>query len=127
MNAIEIRNLSKSFRGMYAVDHLYMTVPEGAIYGFIGENLVMCLISKILLVGIFVPIYLIMSVIAKPKLWLSLILSMAVGMFLFMMIPMLTPLDATEMNPILCIAGGLGLGFGLGAISNVILRKTSLV
>ena len=38
MNAIEIRNLSKSFRGMYAVDHLCMTVPQGAIYGFIGEN-----------------------------------------------------------------------------------------
>ncbi len=38
MNAIEIRNLSKSFRGMYAVDHLNMTVPVGAIYGFIGEN-----------------------------------------------------------------------------------------
>lgn len=38
MNAIEIRNLSKSFRTMYAVDHLNMTVPMGAIYGFIGEN-----------------------------------------------------------------------------------------
>lgn len=38
MNAIEIRNLSKSFRGMYAVDNLNMTVPQGAIYGFIGEN-----------------------------------------------------------------------------------------
>ena len=38
MNAIEIRNLSKSFRGMYAVDHLSMTVPVGSIYGFIGEN-----------------------------------------------------------------------------------------
>ena len=38
MNAIEIRGLSKSFRGMYAVDHLDMTVPMGAIYGFIGEN-----------------------------------------------------------------------------------------
>ncbi|MBE5882771.1 MAG: ATP-binding cassette domain-containing protein [Lachnospiraceae bacterium] len=38
MNAIEIRNLSKSFRGMYAVEHLNMTVPQGAIYGFIGEN-----------------------------------------------------------------------------------------
>ena len=37
-NAIEIRNLSKSFHGMYAVDHLNMTVPIGAIYGFIGEN-----------------------------------------------------------------------------------------
>ena len=38
MNAIEIKNLSKSFRTMYAVDHLNMTVPVGAIYGFIGEN-----------------------------------------------------------------------------------------
>ena len=38
MNAIEIKNLSKIFRTMYAVDHLNMTVPVGAIYGFIGEN-----------------------------------------------------------------------------------------
>ncbi len=38
MNAIEIRGLSKSFRNMYAVDNLSMTVPVGAIYGFIGEN-----------------------------------------------------------------------------------------
>lgn len=38
MNAIEIRNLSKSFRGLYALDGLNMTVPVGAIYGFIGEN-----------------------------------------------------------------------------------------
>lgn len=38
MNAIEIRGLSKSFRGLYAVDGLNMTVPVGAIYGFIGEN-----------------------------------------------------------------------------------------
>ena len=37
-NAIEIENLSKSFRGLYAVDGLNMTVPQGAIYGFIGEN-----------------------------------------------------------------------------------------
>ena len=38
MNAIEIRGLTKSFRGLYALDHLDMTVPVGAIYGFIGEN-----------------------------------------------------------------------------------------
>ena len=37
-NAIEIRNLKKSFRGLYALDGLDMTVPVGAIYGFIGEN-----------------------------------------------------------------------------------------
>ncbi len=38
MNAIEIRNLSKNFGVKQAVCGLDMTVPQGAIYGFIGEN-----------------------------------------------------------------------------------------
>ena len=38
MNAIEIRNLSKSFGQKQALNGLNMTVPQGAIYGFIGEN-----------------------------------------------------------------------------------------
>lgn len=38
MNAIEIRNLTKNFGPKQAVRGLNMTVPEGAIYGFIGEN-----------------------------------------------------------------------------------------
>ena len=38
MNAIEIRNLSKNFGEKQAVCNLNMTVPNGAIYGFIGEN-----------------------------------------------------------------------------------------
>ena len=38
MNAIEIRDLSKNFGEKMAVNGLNMTVPVGAIYGFIGEN-----------------------------------------------------------------------------------------
>ena len=38
MNAIEIRNLSKNFGAKQAVCGLDMTVPMGAVYGFIGEN-----------------------------------------------------------------------------------------
>ena len=38
MNAIEIKNLKKSFGEKQAVNGLNMTVPAGAIYGFIGEN-----------------------------------------------------------------------------------------
>ena len=38
MNAIEIRDLSKNFDSKMAVGGLNMTVPKGAIYGFIGEN-----------------------------------------------------------------------------------------
>lgn len=92
-----------------------------------GGNLVMCMASKLLLALVFVPIYLLWSVAAKQKLWLSLVGSMVVGMFLFMMIPMLTPLDATIMNVALCLAGGVLASAGLGAISSKILKKTSLV
>lgn len=94
---------------------------------FNAANLVMCVLSKMVLVGVFVPIYLIMSVCAKQKLWLSILLSMMVGMFLFMMIPMLTPLNATPMHVLLCAAGSVGFGFGLGAISNTVLKKTALI
>lgn len=38
MNAVEIKNLSKNFGPKQAVCGLNMTVPMGAIYGFIGEN-----------------------------------------------------------------------------------------
>ena len=38
MNAIEIKGLSKNFKQKQAVCGLNMTVPKGAIYGFIGEN-----------------------------------------------------------------------------------------
>ena len=38
MNAIEIKSLCKNFKEKQAVCGLNMTVPMGAIYGFIGEN-----------------------------------------------------------------------------------------
>ena len=38
MNAIEIRGLIKNFKEKQALCGLDMTVPVGAIYGFIGEN-----------------------------------------------------------------------------------------
>lgn len=38
MDAIRTRDLSKAFGKKYAVSHLDMVVPEGAIYGFIGRN-----------------------------------------------------------------------------------------
>ena len=95
--------------------------------GFHAANLVMCLLAKVLLMAVFVPIYLAMAVTAKGKSWLSILLSVMTGMFLFMMIPMLTPLDATAMNVLLCLAGAAGFTVGLGAVSNAILKKTSLV
>ena len=36
--AIEIENLTKSYKGFKAVDNLNMHVPEGKVYGFLGMN-----------------------------------------------------------------------------------------
>ncbi len=38
MNAIELRDVSKTFNGHRAVADLSLTVPAGSIYGFIGPN-----------------------------------------------------------------------------------------
>lgn len=38
MNAVEIKGLTKNFGSKQALKGLNMTVPTGAIYGFIGEN-----------------------------------------------------------------------------------------
>jgi ABC-2 type transport system ATP-binding protein len=38
MHALEIRNLSKTFGSLKAVDNVSFTVPEGSIFGLIGRN-----------------------------------------------------------------------------------------
>lgn len=85
------------------------------------------ILAKVLLVPIFVSIFLTMSVIGKQKSWLSICLSLGVGMFLFMVISIASPLDAGIIHIILCLVGSVGFAVGMGAISNLILKKTSLV
>lgn len=50
-----------------------------------------------------------------------------VGMLLFMMIPAMTPLNATMMNAGLCMIGGVLFSVGLGAVSTLILSKRDLL
>ena len=95
--------------------------------GFNVGNLIMSILAKILLCLIFVGIYLCMSVVAKQKLWLSILLSFGVGMFLFNIAPMVSPLNSGILQVILCTAGGAGFAIGMGTISNLVLKKTSLV
>lgn len=106
----------------------------GAISGLSFEldgvnavNIAICVISKALLVGIFTSIYVFASVLAKQKLWLSLICSFGIGMLLFMMISIATPLNSTIINLILCLVGSLLFNIGMGFASKTILEKTALV
>lgn len=88
----------------------------------------MCNINLIyFMAAVFVAIDVLLGIIGKQKLWLSMVGSLCVGMLLFTMVPMMTPLDSGFMNVILCLAGGVLFSLGIGAGSNVVLQKTSLV
>ena len=97
------------------------------LHGLNAGNLVMCMLAKIFLMLVFVPIFTLISVAAKQKAWLAICGSLGGGMLLFMMVSMITPLGSTLINVALCAAGGAMFAFGLGAVSQAVLQKTSLV
>ncbi|MBQ7912546.1 MAG: hypothetical protein IJ308_02230 [Clostridia bacterium] len=90
-------------------------------------GIIACMFAKIFLVLVFVAIDLAVAVAAKQRAWLSVLGSLCAGMLLFTMIPMISPLNSTFLHVILSLAGGGLFSLGLGAVSNLILKKTSLV
>ncbi|MBQ7779436.1 MAG: ABC transporter permease [Clostridia bacterium] len=90
-------------------------------------NIIMCMLSKIFLMLVFVSIFTLISVSAKQKAWLSICGSLGGGMLLFTMVGMITPLNSTVINVILTLVGGLLFAVGLGVISKTVLKKSSLV
>lgn len=95
--------------------------------GFHAGNLILCMISKVLLMAVFAGIYVMMGVIGKQRLWLTILLSLGVGMFLFNIIPMVTPLTSTMMNVFFCLVGGVLVAAGTGFASNVFLNKFDIL
>ncbi len=116
---------------MYFVGSLLGGAISGLSFDMVGDmtaaSVIMCMIAKIFLMFVFIPIFVCISVAAKQKAWLALCGSLGAGMLLFMMVGMITPLNSTFIHVVLTLAGGVMFSFGLGAISKVILEKTSLV
>ncbi|MBE6684484.1 MAG: hypothetical protein E7592_02390 [Ruminococcaceae bacterium] len=97
-------------------------------YNLTAMNIVMSMIAKILLMLVFVSIFTLISVAAKQRTWLSICGSLGGGMLLFMMIDLVAaPVGSTAINVALCLFGGALFALGLGAFSNLVLKKTSLV
>lgn len=130
---------SKTIAGFVAGALMLIAFFIGAVLGgsFAGLSfdlgtagvfgVVMCMLAKIFLMLVFVAIFLLMSVFAKQRTWLSILLALFGGMLLFMMIPMLTPLNSGFGNVGMCLAGGAIFAVGIGQGSKLILQKTSLV
>lgn len=101
---------------------LPFTLGAAGVFG-----LVMCMIAKVFLMLVFVAIAVLVSCFGKSRSWLSILLFAFAGMLLFMMIPMMTPLNAGIMNVMMCLMGGALFAGGLGTASNLILNKQDLV
>lgn len=97
------------------------------LHGINAGNIVMCILAKIFLMLVFVSIDVLVSVAAKQRAWLCVCGSLAAGMLLFTMVSVITPLACTLWNVALCLFGGVLFAVGLGAVSRVVLQKTSLV
>lgn len=91
------------------------------------SGIICCMLAKLGMVAVFVGIDLAASAAAKGKTWMSVVGSLVAAMLFYSMVPMVTPLDSGLMNVILCFAAGGLLCIGLGAVSNLILKKTSMV
>ena len=89
-------------------------------------GLVMCLLSKLFLMGFMVSLFVLMSMIGRGRSWLSILLALFAGMLLFMMIPMLTPLDAGIAQAGLCLAGSVCFAPAFGAVGNLLLKQSNL-
>lgn len=98
-----------------------------ALDGVSALNVVMCMLSKIFLVGLFSSIFVLASVIAKHRFWLAIILSLGIGMLMFSMVGIITPLNSTAINAILCLVGSALFATGIGFITKLVLNKTALV
>ena len=131
--------ISKTTIGFFASAVMFICFFIGALIGgavsgisFALEpvnvgNVMACLLSKILLCLIFVSVYTLASVFAKQRSWLSILISLCVGMLFYTVAPMTTPLNSGFLNIILCLAGGVGFAVGIGALSNLVLKKTSTI
>ena len=99
----------------------------GLPFAMEGFQLLCCMLAKIFIALLFVAVCLLASVVGKQKAWLSLLLALGFGMLFFTVIPMVTPLDSTPINLLLSLVGGIVFAVGIGAITNQVLKKTSLL
>ena len=91
-----------------------------------GVQIFLCMLSRVLLVPVFAGIGITAGCFGKKRMWLSVLLSLFVGMFLFMIVSIAAPLAASAMNLVMCLAGGLIFGAALCAADGLILDHTAL-
>ena len=126
--------VSKSAIGIFSgmgmiITYVIGTVVSGLITGKSFDvnvaGLVMCLVSKMILMGVFCSLFLGIAVFFRNKLWLTIIFTFLLGMMLYPAGSIAT-LGSTIITILISLlAGAIGAG-AFGAISTLILKKRDL-
>ena len=130
--------VSKSIVGIFGgvcmvLSYFLATITAGAITGKSFDlgaagigGLMLCLLSKMALMGVFVPLYLSVAVLFKQKLWLTIVATFVAGVLFYPVASIAVPLDATVLTLVVSVVAGI-IGFiGFGALSTLILNKRDL-
>ncbi|MCL1828523.1 MAG: ABC transporter permease [Oscillospiraceae bacterium] len=126
--------ISKSAAGVFGGAGMIITYVAGAVVAGLltGKafdvnlsGLVLCLISKMFLMGVFCSLFLGIAVFFRNKLWLTIVFTFLFGMMLYPAASVAT-LSSTVITAVLTLAAGL-IGAGVfGLISGSILNKRDL-
>jgi hypothetical protein len=130
--------ISKSAIGIFSgasmvLTYVFGTVLAGALTGksfLLGASgvggLIFCLISKMLLMGVFCSLYLSIAVFFRNKLWLTIVFTFLLGMMFYPVASFGTTLDSTILAPLVSLVAGIGGALAFGAVSNLFLKKRDL-
>ena len=127
--------ISKSAIGMFGgacmiITYVFGTVLSGLLTGKSFDvnvaGLVMCLVSKTFLMGVFCSLFLSIAVFFRSKLWLTIVFTFLFGMMLYPAASVAT-LSSTGITVLLSIMAGVIGTIAFGTISTTFLKRRDLV
>jgi len=126
--------ISKSAAGIFSGAGMIITYVCGTVLaGFLTgkafdvnvSGLIMCLISKTFLMGVFCSLFLGIAVFFRNKLWLTIVFTFLLGMMFYPAASIAT-LASNATTVFTSLTAGTVGAFAFGAVSNLILKKRDL-
>ena len=126
--------ISKSAVGIFGGTGMIITYVIGAIIAGLltGKSfdvnmsgLILCLLSKVFLMGIFCSLFVAVAVFFRNKLWMTIVFTFLFGMMLYPAASVAT-LSSTVVTTLITLVAGVVGAIAVGAGSSLILRKRDL-
>ena len=109
----------------YVIGTIIAGLITGKAFDVNVAGLVMCLLSKVLLMGIFCSLFLGIAVFFRNKLWLTICFTFLFGMMLYPAASVATLASTLGTVLITLVASVIGMG-AIGAVSSLVLKKRDL-